>query len=133
KDYRRRQDHSKVYAHREDQIQIASGMRVNQLRIQMRVRKRFQHGPIDPGHDVFREIHADERANADSIERIDDALAQLAKVLEKRHRAARLLGAARVLRVESGVSHGYHVECGASWGESCTFASAASGSAPAAS
>ena len=72
----------------------------------MRVRERFQHRFVDPRHKIFCEINADERADPDGIEGINDALAQFSQVFKKCHGAAGFFGAAGVLRVGNRVSHG---------------------------
>src|SRR5215469_13811963 len=92
---------SQVDTHRDDKIQGASRVSVNQLCIQAGVREGFQHRLVDPGHEILREVHADEGPDAYGIQRVNDALAQLAEVLEKGHGAAGFLRADGVLRVGS--------------------------------
>jgi len=82
-------------------------MRVDQFRVQVSFRERLNDRPDDEIYDVFRDVHPDERADADRIKRIDNAFAKLAEVLEKSHRASRLFCGCGDLRIGFGFWHGF--------------------------
>ncbi len=88
--HRRRQHDADVDAEGDDQIKIAGGMRVNQFRIKVRVRKRLEHRARNEFDNVLRDVNADKRADANCNQRIDDARAQLNEVLEEGHLPAGL-------------------------------------------
>src|SRR5579885_1110971 len=90
KDVRRREHNADVNAKRQQQVQEAGGMRINQLWVKMGIGKRPGHGFGDELNEITREIKTHERADDDRDQGIDNALPQLGQMLEKGHRAAGL-------------------------------------------
>ncbi len=86
----RGKDDSDVDAERDVSVQVAGRMRIDQRGIKVCFSQRLDDWPYDPVDDVLRDVNADHGADTNGVERIDNALAKLAEVLEKSHRSGGL-------------------------------------------
>src|SRR5467141_2605609 len=87
-------------------------MGINQFGIEMRRLQGVEHRFGDPVDEILRNIDTDKSADADRIERIDNALAELSEVLEKGHRSGGLFHWSRDLRIGFGLGYGFRLDAG---------------------
>jgi len=91
KEHPRRGEHnSDVNAAGDEEGHVPSGVRVDELRVEMSIGQSFHHRLDHQVDEMRRDDPANGGADDNGSEGVDDALAQLNQVLEKRHLSAGL-------------------------------------------
>src|SRR6266700_2311886 len=84
-------DDPNINAQSNQEVQVASRMRIDQLGLEMSLRQRIGHWLHDPVDKMRRNNPSDDSTDHDGCERIDDTFAELTQMLEKGHGASGLV------------------------------------------